>query len=52
MFQLGSAIELNFLRLSITPILLGIGVDDGLHMMECYRKEGALHMVLKETGSG
>jgi len=45
-------IEINFLTLSVIPILLGIGIDDGLHMMERYRKEGTIHVVLKETGAG
>lgn len=45
-------IELNFLTLSITPILLGIGIDDGLHIMERYRREASIRIVLEETGSG
>lgn len=45
-------IEINFLTLSIIPILLGIGIDDGLHIVERYRKEGDVNHVLKETGSG
>lgn len=44
--------ELNFLTLSVTPILLGIGIDYGIHIMERYRKEGSVRVVLKETGSG
>jgi predicted RND superfamily exporter protein len=44
--------ELNFLTLSVTPILLGIGIDYGIHIMERYRKERSISMVLKETGSG
>ncbi len=45
-------IEINFLTLSIMPILLGIGIDDGIHVMERYRREGSIHLVLKETGAG
>lgn len=45
-------IELNFLTLSITPILLGIGIDDGIHIMERYRRERSIPVVLKESGSG
>lgn len=45
-------IELNFLTFSVIPILLGIGIDDGLHIMARYRKEENLPLVLRETGSG
>lgn len=45
-------IELNFLTLSITPILLGIGIDDGIHITERHRKERSIPLVLRESGSG
>lgn len=45
-------IELNFLTLSITPILIGIGIDDGIHITERYRKERSIPLVLRESGSG
>lgn len=45
-------IELNFLTLSITPILFGIGIDDGIHITERYRKERSIPLVLRESGSG
>jgi len=45
-------IEMNFLTLSLTPILLGIGIDDGLHIMDRFRRGDSLRTLLKETGSG
>jgi predicted exporter len=30
-------IELNMLTLAAAPIIVGIGVDDGIHMVDCYR---------------
>lgn len=44
-------IELNLLSMAIAPILVGIGVDDGIHMVERLRAGQDLGTALRETGS-
>ncbi len=44
-------IELNVLTLSVAPVLVGIGVDDGIHMMQRFQRGEASLTVLQETGS-
>lgn len=47
----GLDIELNLLTLSLAPILLGIGIDDGIHMVERFRVGQSSGTVLREAGS-
>ncbi len=44
-------IELNLLSAAIAPILVGIGVDDGIHMVERLRGGQDMGTVLREAGS-
>ncbi len=44
-------IELNQLTLAIAPILIGIGVDDGIHMVNRLRSDEAPLQVLHQAGS-
>ncbi|NNG16153.1 MAG: MMPL family transporter, partial [Gemmatimonadales bacterium] len=44
-------LELNLLTITIAPVLVGIGVDDGIHMVERLRAGQGLGTVLRETGS-
>jgi predicted RND superfamily exporter protein len=44
--------ELNFFNLVVFPSLVGIGIDDGVHIYHRYREEGpgSLPFVLQRTG--
>ena len=44
-------IELNLLTLGIAPILIGIGVDDGVHMVGRFEQGEEPETVLRETGA-
>jgi len=44
-------IELNILSITIAPVLVGIGVDDGIHMVERLGAGQELRTVLREAGS-
>ncbi len=44
-------IELTMLTMSIAPILIGIGVDDGIHIVQRLRKGEKMRSILSETGS-
>ncbi len=44
-------IELNQLTIAVAPVLVGIGVDDGIHMVERLRAGQGLGTVLRETGA-
>ena len=37
-------IELNMVNIAAVPLILGIGIDDGVHVMHRYRIEGAGHI--------
>lgn len=45
-------IKLNVNSLSIFPLILGIGIDDGVHILHRYKREGigSIALVLKCTG--
>jgi len=43
-------IELNVLTLGIAPLLVGLGVDNGIHVVERLRRGEPLPLVLEETG--
>jgi predicted RND superfamily exporter protein len=44
-------IKLNILSITIAPVLVGIGVDDGIHMVERLGAGQELRTVLREAGS-
>lgn len=44
-------IELNALTLSIAPLLVGISVDDGLHVMDRLQRGESPNTVVRETGA-
>jgi predicted RND superfamily exporter protein len=44
-------IELNLLTITIAPVLVGIGVDDGIHMVERLSAGQAVATVLREAGA-
>ena len=50
MYLLG--MKLNFFNIVVLPSVIGIGVDNGVHIYHRYREEGAgsLYYVLKNTG--
>lgn len=45
-------LDFNFANVVAAPLLLGIGIDDGVHMMHRYREEGPgrIPAVLQSTG--
>jgi hypothetical protein len=43
-------IELNVLTLAIAPLLVGLGVDNGIHVVERLRRGEPLPRILAETG--
>jgi len=45
-------LKFNFLNIIVIPIIIGIGIDNGIHIYHRYEKEGfgSLLFVLKETG--
>jgi predicted RND superfamily exporter protein len=43
-------IELNYLNMVVLPILLGIGVDDGMHIVTRLAEGEALETVWRHTG--
>jgi len=47
-------LEINFLNIVVIPIILGIGVHSGLHLVERYREMGyrRLNLVIETTGRG
>ena len=44
-------IELNLLTLAIAPIILGIGIDDGIHIVQRLRRGDDIDQLFRETGS-
>jgi predicted exporter len=46
-----AGIELNLLSIAIAPIVVGIGVDDGIHVVGRLREGHELGAVLREAGS-
>jgi predicted RND superfamily exporter protein len=44
-------VELNMLTLAIAPLLVGIGVDDGIHMVERLQTGEEVGNVVREAGS-
>jgi predicted RND superfamily exporter protein len=44
--------KFNFVNFMTLPLILGIGIDDGVHVLHRYKKEGRLSipLVLKYTG--
>jgi uncharacterized protein len=44
-------IEFNLVTAAIAPILIGIGVDDGIHMVERLRAGQEVSVALREAGS-
>lgn len=51
MFVFG--LKFNFYNIVVIPSVIGIGVDNGVHLYHRYKEEGAgsLHFVLKTTGA-
>jgi predicted exporter len=45
-------IALNFITLAVLPILLGIGVDDGVHIVERLRRGEDISTIYVEAGPG
>ncbi|RMF65197.1 MAG: hypothetical protein D6743_08275 [Calditrichaeota bacterium] len=47
-----SGMKLNFFNIVVIPSVIGIGVDNGVHIFHRYREEGpgSLYHVLKNTG--
>ena len=43
-------IELNILTLAIAPLLIGLGVDDGIHMVDRLARGESAEQVIRETG--
>jgi predicted RND superfamily exporter protein len=43
-------IELNILTLAIAPLLIGLGVDDGIHMVDRLARGETPSQVIRETG--
>lgn len=43
-------IELNILTLAIAPLLIGLGVDDGIHMVDRLARGESPSQVIRETG--
>ena len=43
-------IELNILTLAIAPLLIGLGVDDGIHMVDRLARGESPAQVIRETG--
>ncbi len=44
-------IELNLFTLAIAPILIGLGVDDGIHIVQRLHSGQSLELVFQEAGS-
>lgn len=44
-------LELTFLTAIAAPVLLGIGIDDGIHMIERLARDEPLATALREAGS-
>ena len=44
-------IPLNMLTLSITPLLVGIGIDDGIHVVERLRVGQPVRLIFREAGT-
>jgi len=44
-------IELNLLTLGIAPLIIGIGVDDGVHIVDKLQRGRSLEGIFRETGS-
>jgi predicted RND superfamily exporter protein len=44
-------IELNVLTLSISPVLIGLSVDDGIHIMERLERRESTRQVLEDAGA-
>lgn len=45
-------IELNFMTMAVLPILFGIGVNNGIHIIERFRRGESTRQVLHEVGPG
>ncbi len=47
-------LKMNFLNIVVIPMILGIGVHSGLHLLERYREMGyrRLNLVIETTGRG
>ncbi|NUU99929.1 hypothetical protein XO12_07450 [Marinitoga sp. 1154] len=43
-------IKLNVVNIVALPLIIGIGVDDGIHLIHRYRREKNLRLALKSTG--
>lgn len=45
-----TGIELNMLTLSVYPLIIGLGIDDGIHIVEQFRRGAGRVAVLARTG--
>ncbi|MDA3972380.1 MAG: MMPL family transporter, partial [Desulfobulbaceae bacterium] len=43
-------ISFNLINFIIIPILIGIGLDDGIHIIDRYRETGNIHTTITSTG--
>ncbi len=43
-------ISFNLINFIILPILIGIGLDDGIHIMDRFRETGNIHTTITSTG--
>nr|MDA3971127.1 MMPL family transporter [Desulfobulbaceae bacterium] len=43
-------ISFNLINFIILPILIGIGLDDGIHIIDRYRETGNIHTTITSTG--
>ena len=43
-------LKLNMMNIMVLPLIIGIGIDDGIHIMHRYIIEKDLDIVFKSTG--
>jgi predicted RND superfamily exporter protein len=45
-----AGIKINYMNIFAVPLVLGIGIDDGVHIIHRYRREGTFGVTLSRTG--
>jgi hopanoid biosynthesis associated RND transporter like protein HpnN len=45
-----AGIKINYMNIFAVPLVLGIGIDDGVHIIHRYRREGNFGVTLSRTG--
>ena len=43
-------VKVNYMNIFAVPLVLGIGIDDGVHIIHRYRREGNFDVTLSRTG--